>query len=167
MARWRLRAAHYLYIGEEWEYQETDSITGRSNRVRFPVPTLLDPKDPSRWTNRDGDIVVCHEGKGHSSDTVFQGDPTPDMEPLDEEARKISDALSSRWNHPIEGIDSQKSFGDALFEGLTRKLDSLVSKQIPISENMVSREEFDSLKEQLAQLMARNAELEEKSTRRV
>jgi BMFP domain-containing protein YqiC len=89
------------------------------------------------------------------------------MEPLDEEARKISDALSSRWNHPIEGIDSQKSFGDALFEGLTRKLDSLVSKQIPISENMVSREEFDSLKEQLAQLMARNAELEEKSTRRV
>ena len=112
MARWKLAAPHYLNTpGEEWEYTEQDRTTGRPKRVKFPVPRLLDPKDPISWTkrwgnkdNEDGEIIVCYEGKGDTSDVIFFGDPTPDMIPVDEEAQAISDTFAKRWNFKPENM---------------------------------------------------------------
>lgn len=116
MARWKLMASHYLNVigGTEWEYQETDRKTGRQKRVKFPVPRHLDIYDPDDWTvkwgPRDaetGEIIVCHEGKGEPTDIEFTGDPTPDMSPLDDEAREISASFESKWNSRPEDITLQ------------------------------------------------------------
>lgn len=112
MARWKLMTAHYLKTpGEEWEYTENDRTTGRPKRMKYPVPRLLDTKDPACWTNRwgnkdneDGEIIVCWEGKGEASDIVFFGDPTPDMVPVDDEAREITASFSSRWQTQPENM---------------------------------------------------------------
>jgi hypothetical protein len=112
MARWKLMTPHYLNVpGEEWEYTENDRTTGRPKRVKFPVPRLLDTKDPSCWTNRwgnkdneDGEIIVCHEGKGEPTDQVFIGSPTPDMVPVDDEARAISATFESLWQAKPENM---------------------------------------------------------------
>jgi hypothetical protein len=112
MARWKLMTPHYLNVpGEEWEYTENDRTTGRPKRVKFPVPRLLDTKDPSCWTNRwgnkdneDGEIIVCHEGKGEPTDMPFTGDPTPDMVPVDDEARAISATFEHLWQAKPENM---------------------------------------------------------------
>lgn len=105
MARWKLMTSHYLNVpGEEWEYTENDRTTGRPRRMKYPVPRLLDVRDPTCWTNQwgttgneEGEIIVCHEGKGEARDIVFFGDPTPDMVPVDDEARAISASFEGRW----------------------------------------------------------------------
>ncbi len=106
MARWKLMAPHYLNVdGEEWEYIEQDRVTKRPKRVKFKVPRLLDPNDPSCWTktwgpkgDEDGEIIVCFPGKGEASDLVFYGEPTPDMAPVDDEAKSISAGFEARWS---------------------------------------------------------------------
>ena len=126
MARWRLAAKHYLNIpGTEWEYKEIDRTTGRPKNVKFPVPTLLDPDDPSNWNHiiirnqaggpAEGEITVC-KGKGEDYDLPFEGDPTPDMVPLDDEAKAISAKFAGRWKHPIETLSG--SYADALLDDL-------------------------------------------------
>lgn len=122
MARWKLMASHYLNVpGEEWEYTENDRISGRPKRHRFPVPRLLDVKDPTCWTNKygntdneEGEITVCHAGKGEPTDITFIGDPTPHMLPMDDEAREISARFEKRWATPVENaaIDHSQSLID-------------------------------------------------------
>lgn len=117
MARWKLMTPHYLNVpGEEWEYTENDRMTGRPKRVKFEVPRLLDIRDPSCWTNRwgnkdneDGEIVVCWKGKGESTDIVFVGDPTPDMMPVDDEAKAISATFETRWQQKPESMSGDYS----------------------------------------------------------
>ena len=112
MARWKLAVAHYLNVeGEEWEYTENDRKTGRPKRFKFPVPRLLDPRDPTCWTkvwgskdNEEGEIIVCHSGKGESSDITFFGDPTPDMIPVDDEARELSATFERQWKAKPEAL---------------------------------------------------------------
>lgn len=107
MARWKLTQPHYLTVpGTKWEYIENDRTTGRPVRKQYDVPLYLNPEYASDWTHivgRDlsgrpqaGDINVCHEGKGEPGDVTFVGPPTPDMVPLDEEAKQISARLSTR-----------------------------------------------------------------------
>jgi len=117
MARWKLMTSHYLnVIGEEWEYTEQDRATGRPKRVKFSVPRLLDVNDPSCWTNKwgnasneEGEIIVCHEGKGESRDIVFFGDPTPDMSPIDEEAIAISASFEDIWKYKPDSVVADHS----------------------------------------------------------
>lgn len=114
MARWKLLEAHYLNIEDcFWEQVETDRETGRQRRKQYPVPMHLDPKNPADCNYRPaggnvliggsseevGAIIVCHKGKGERRDLVFYGDPTAGMEPLDDEAREISERLQAegRW----------------------------------------------------------------------
>lgn len=107
MARWKLMNAHYLNVdGEEWEYTENDRKTGRPVKRKFAVPRLLDPRDPACWNSRwghgdsaEGEIIVCHEGKGTDQDIVFRGNPTPDMMPVDDEAKVISATFEKAWNY--------------------------------------------------------------------
>lgn len=122
MARWKLMTSHYLNVPNvEWEYSEI-SRSGDTVRQRFPVPKFLDINDPKCWTNRwgpqstqtsvgipDGEIVVCHEGKGQLGDQTFIGDPTPDMMPLDDEAKAISAKFEEKWKYKPETASGEFS----------------------------------------------------------
>lgn len=94
----------------------------------FPVPLLLDPQQPADWThnnNGEGEVIVCHEGKGEPRDIIFTntdgtpGKPTPDMLPMDAEAKAISDSHAKEWNHPIESLEGNgPSYSDQLLDQL-------------------------------------------------
>lgn len=166
MARWKLTEPHYLFgyppdlsdEGTEWEYKETDRITGRERRKRFKVPFYF-----------ESETIVCLEGRGLPTDFVFEGDPTPGMQPLDDGAKAISAEHAHKWVHPIETLPGQ-GFSASLLTSLERQLTELASKApapIQVAESGVSREEFTKLQEQLAALMAKNAELEASKGRRV
>lgn len=164
MARWRLRNPHYLNIlnpktgrSTEWEYQETDQFSGETDRSVFKVPKLLDTADPKCY-NYPGQIIVCRQdadGKklGQPADIVFFGDPTPEMEPFDEEAEAISESLKSRWEHPIEtlpangGMNSQES---AFMAEMMKAFGGMAAAQ----NQSVPKAEYDELKERLAKLEA-------------
>ena len=162
MARWELTEDHYLFgyppdlaeEGTEWEYKETDRISGREKRKRFKVPFYFDKG-----------TIVCHEGKGQNGDFVFEGPPTPAMTPLDAEAKAISAEHAEQWVNPMgEEAFPGQGFGDAIAKGFEKQIERLLSLKAPAPVEMtgVSREEFDALRTQLAELMARNAELETK-----
>lgn len=139
MARWRLTCSHYIKTvpPQVWEYKEVDQRTGKNVTKRFEVPTLLDPGDPSSWTNRDsngnGEIVVAIEGKTTNSyDIIFEGPPTPDMLPLDAEAEEISQSFADKWKHPIESLTG--NFGEVLvkdFEAQMLKIAQTAAPQAP------------------------------------
>jgi hypothetical protein len=154
MARWKLMTAHYLNVpGEEWEYIETDRKTGRPRRTKFPVPRLLDVNDPTCWTNRwggkdneDGEIIVCHDGKGEPSDQIFFGDPTPDMMPIDDEAKAISASFEDFWRYKPE-------------EGLGNHSQSLIDKfQIELAEAQAKPVEIPGLTD-LVSVIAKQTEM--------
>jgi hypothetical protein len=122
LARWKLMTSHYINTVEqfEWEYSEVDRATGRQKRVKVPVPRFLDIRDPGDWTNRwpagtnmstshlnneEGEIIVCLEGKGELRDIAFIGDPTPDMYPIDDEAKAISASFEGHWRYKPEGAE--------------------------------------------------------------
>jgi len=108
MARWKLRCAHYLNVeGTEWEYSESGmGKRGRPAKVRFKVPRHLDPNEPAdhthlNWMNQgDGVIIVAHEGTTNDpNDVIFSGAPTPDMDPIDDEAMKQNQELLNVLTH--------------------------------------------------------------------
>jgi len=158
MARWRLITGHYLNVlvdGEpiEWEYKEVDRTTGKQARKIFPVPMLMDPNDPADC-NYPGEIVVCHEGKGQRQDIIFVGDPTPDMEPYDEEAEAISASLRQSWEHPIESLPSTMSDGESAFMA---KLMEAVGQTKPVANASVSIDQYNELKALVEDLKAQLA----------
>lgn len=112
MARWKLMCPHYLETRDtEWEYNETDRQTGRPKRTRFPVPRYLNPVDSGDWTNRwgskdneMGEIIVCHENKGEKGDITFWGNPTPDMVPIDDEAKAITATFEDAWRYKPDDV---------------------------------------------------------------
>jgi hypothetical protein len=134
MARWKLMAPHYLNTGDtEWEYNETSRSTGKQVRRRFPVPQYLNPQDPGDWTrrwgskdNEEGEIVVCFPGKGEDSDLVFVGDPTPDMVPVDDEARALSASFEDRWRYKPE--TSEISYSQSLVDKFEEELADIKAK---------------------------------------
>ena len=137
MARWKLMAPHYLNVpNEEWEYTENDRKTGRPKRFKFPVPRLLDPKDPTCWTNRwgskdneDGEVIVC-QGEGESGDIPFAGDPTPDMVPVDDEARTITAKFETRWNSRPE--DSAGDYSQSLIDRFQIQMAEVTAKPVEV-----------------------------------
>lgn len=176
-ARWRLRKQHYLNImtpeGEhegEWEYREeprfAKGVKGRRpriSRVRFPVPTLLDPDDTFQHNDNaiEGIIVTNAFDPAHPGDWIFVGDPTPDMDPINEEAEAISKSMAKKWVNPIESLPANSDFSQSLitaFEGQMRELQKIVPAQ-PVSAGQVSKDEFEELKANMAKLMEQNAAL--------
>jgi hypothetical protein len=101
---------HYLNIknsdgshATKWEHREVTS-EGQSASRQFDVPRHLDPNNP-RDCNWNGDCVVTNKfDKAFPRDFIFSGEPTPEMEPLDDEAEKITDDLRDKWIHPIESL---------------------------------------------------------------
>lgn len=112
MARFRLSAKHYLNVtvpGRKiiWRYEEV-SRDGIANQSEFPVPLYLDPED-QRWHNdKEHGIVVATEASSeHPRDYILTGEPTIDMEPLDDEALALREALMPKWTNPIESMPAQ------------------------------------------------------------
>ena len=139
MARWKLVTAHYLSCpGTEWEHSETNLQTGKATRKRFSVPRYLDPKDSADWNvrlggskesgNAVGEIIVCHEGKGMPEDIVFLGDPTPDMIPVDEEAKAISAKFEERWK-----FNPQTDMPGEFSQSLINQMEKVASKPVEIT----------------------------------
>lgn len=165
--RWRLTAPHYLNVlsdPAEWEYKETNRDTGRQARKVFRVPTLLDPDDPTVQNRLTGEVVVCYEGKGSAGDYTIACEPTPDMEPLDDEAKALSDSLRPKWSHPIESLPANGSgedFAKLLIKSFERQMQQLTnSKELPaVSANAISAEAFAELQKQVQQLAAQNVQL--------
>lgn len=162
--QWRLRSPHYLNSpGITWEQTEVSRETGRQARKSHVVPLLIDPADPSQC-NGDGDCVVYHSVEGARAPkraTEFLGDPTPEMEPMNDAAQAISDSLESRWSKSFETFDitnSGEQYSEALVRGLEKALSEAIKNAggVPQATNqvVVDRDEFESLKAKVAELTA-------------
>jgi len=173
MARWRLTDSHYLAIpGTEWEYKEQNRETGRQARKVYEVPLHLDPKNPADHNYpQDESIIVSDKfDPAHPRDYVFRGTPTPDMEPLDDEAQKISDAERKNWIHPIEALNM--TYSESRLSEFERGIAELLAKGVPkvshtpaaVSLSGIDPEAFERLQQQVATLMERNAQLEAAAT---
>lgn len=165
MARWRLTAKHYLPVaGTEYEYKETNRDTGRQVRKVFEVPLYLDPDQPSDWTDRvNGEIIVSNGEGAERSDIIFQGNPTPDMEPLDDEAEAISAALRQKWEHPIESLPANGGMNEnekAFMENMMAAFAKASGEPTAVSAKGVDNDRLVKLEEQLAALAEQNAKLQ-------
>lgn len=140
MARWKLMAAAYLNVpGEIWEYKETDRATGKQRRIELAVPMLVDPNDPGVWTNKwgnrdnlEGEVIVCLKDKGERSDLVFLGDPTPDMIPLDDEAREITASHSHRWSYKPDDPASEQNYSTSLINRFEEEMKAAANKPVEV-----------------------------------
>lgn len=162
MARWRLMTPHYLNIidpdsGEppEWVYAETDRTTGKARRKVYHVPQLLDPKDPTQFNFGD-EIVVCQEGKGLPKDIIFFGEPTPDMEPMDEEAEVISAALQHKWTHPIDTLPINGGM-NAQEQAFMEQMMKAFAGAVPQQNTSVTQTQYDELKREMEALKSQMA----------
>jgi len=174
MARWKLTDKHYIHIeGTEWEYRETDQATGRQGRKIFKVPRYLNPEDPSDH-NYPGMIVVSLKPNGN--DYVFEGGPTMDMEPLDDEAKALSAEFKKNYKHPMHEFDMNygQTYSQSLLTDMQRQLsEATTAAKTAEARSLrdVSAEDFAKLKAQMDQLLEQNAKMQaqlaEKSTRRI
>ncbi len=158
MSRWRLAAPHYINVpGTEWEYKEVDRSSGKQKRVVFPVPLHLDPDQPGDWNHVEGRdqgmIIVCHKDKGEPKDIVFIGDPTPDMVPLDEEAKLLTAAMAPKWNRPYEEVQGN-SYAEGILDDLTKQIVDLRSTQ-----TVAPMKGMEELLAAMAGMMKQNQEL--------
>lgn len=170
MARWRLTDAHYLNVpGIEWEYKESDRETGRQARKVYHVPLYLNPKNREDWNYpQDEAIIVSNrEDRAHPRDLVFVGPPTPDMEPIDDEAKAISQDYHDRgvWKHPIENLNM--TYSQSMLSEFEQQLAALLAGQTPktpqksVSAKGVDPDDFAKLQEQVAALMEQNMRLQQ------
>lgn len=125
MARWKLLTPHYLMLKDPsfWEQSENDRTTGRMAKKRFIVPTLLDPNDKDLWNYFEGqgygEIHVSDGNNANARDYIITGNPSPDMIPLDDEARAISAKFEKKWEFKAGG---EQSYGDKLLEGYQKDI---------------------------------------------
>ena len=144
MARWKLACPHYINVpGIEWEYNETKN--GKVQRKRFAVPRFLDTAEPSDWTHKwgsrddeEGEIIVCQPDKGAKGDITFLGDPTPDMIPIDDEAKTISKSFETRWSYRPE--TAEVDFSQSLVDRFEASMAEITSKpaEVPGMSDLVA-----------------------------
>jgi hypothetical protein len=173
MARWRLTDAHYLQVpGTEWEYKETDRETQRQVRKVYEIPLYLNPKERSDWNYPQDEAIIVSSrfDKAHPRDIVFTGPPTPDMDPVDEEAEKISQGYrdSGAWQHPIDALNM--TYSQSVLSEFERMLAIKVTELVKPTPNLslggVSVEDFGRLQQQVAALMEQNAKLQAEAAER-
>lgn len=164
MARWRVTAKHYInakQYGEDttWVREETNRDTGRAFRRTFTVPLYIDPEDPGCINRNLGFCVVATEGKEMPGDIILLGPPTPDMEPLDDEAREITKAESVKWKDPINSlpISIGDDFGNQLLAMLTAQFNTVANQPTNTSLKTASTDEVAELRRMIEALQAQLA----------
>lgn len=165
MARWRLVASHYLTVeGTSWEQVEVDQMSGKQIRKRYPVPLQLSIDDPSLWNDNiirnprgevlGGDIVVAYKDKAHAAnDYLFTGKPTPDMFPLDDEAKEISAELETEWKM---APDAELSYGRRLVDRVQEEQAAIEAKESTVKIDGLSEilQTMNTMMQQNAALIA-------------
>lgn len=162
--RWRLTNPHYLRIRElpdgtrvEWEHSETARTSGRAVRKLFAVPMFLDPKDPADH-NYPGEIIVAHEADHNAPmDYIFEGQPTNEMEPLNEAAQALTDEMRIRWEHPIDTLPvngGMTSYEQEFMKNMMEAFAKQLGQQGMTAPASVPREQYDELKARLEKLEA-------------
>jgi len=159
-ARWRLTNPHYLNVETlpdgtaiEYEHKETSRENGRTIRKTYKVPMLLTPTEPSDCNYPDEIIVANAHSAAYPQDYVFDGKPTPEMEPLNDAAQAITDAARSKWDHPIDSLPANGGMNtqeQAFFESMMKAF----ATQATIPNTSVPKEDYDALKARLAKLEA-------------
>jgi len=107
----------------------------------------------------DGEIHVCYEGKDDPKypdrAIVFEGNPTPGMLPLDDEAKEISGQFS--WT-PTQGIDEESQrhsfyakLGDTLIDQMTEL--KVARETAPVNPEM------NKFMETMLAMMAQNQQI--------
>lgn len=183
MPRWRLTEPHHLNVPEcFWEQTETDRDTGRKKIRKHLVPMYLDPNDPSCWTERtgldirmggnqqaDGAIFIFQGERTNPRDLEFIGEVTPGMEPLDDEAKKITEATCEKygWLKPKD----ERSFADTMLEKLADRSNyidpSISAMQEQIRDMMQIMVKFTEQNVSLMQAIAAKQHRDESIGRRV
>jgi hypothetical protein len=172
MARWKLVAPHYLNVeGVKWEYQEISRTTGKPSRIQIPVPTYLDPRDPADFTHRwgqqtrpdvhsdvEGEIIVSRGPSVDPKDIVFVGDPTPDMVPIDDEAKEISATFAETWRYKPETV-SPGNYSQSLVDQFQIAMADVATKPARI-------EGLDALVVAITEMAKSNQELTKSFVRR-
>lgn len=159
MARFRLTAKHYLNVtipGRKiiWRYEEV-SRDGIANQNEFPVPLYLDPDD-QRWHNAPGEIIVATAAsKEHPRDYILHGEPTIDMEPLDDEAQALRESLMPKWTNPIETLPAQglSASEQAFMDMMVKTMGQLVPS--PAADIKALQDTVAQQSTQIAELMSR------------
>lgn len=153
MARWYLTAPHYLKVpGTEWQYMETDRASGRQKVKKFAVPLHLDPNDPGDCNYKTGipnaakqyskdlatDLpfcVVAYDNEhAQGPDILFEGYPTPDMVPLDDEAAALTEQMKPQWVHPINDLPLQggsQTYTESILNNLMSEMEQIQANQSP------------------------------------
>jgi len=172
MARWRLIEPHYLEVLDcFWEEKSVDRETGRPKTLKHPVPMHLDPKAPSDWNYKpngsghittggnsfdEGAIVVCWEGKGERRDIVFVGNPTPGMEPIDDEAIEISAQFS--WKDPINEFDIGMTYSEKLIIDLQSQVATALTHLGPGGVTYQPNQEMMDMQRQMMEMQGQVAQ---------
>lgn len=176
--RWRLLSEHYINVPTlpdgtrvEWEHKETARESGRTVRKLFQVPILLNPKDPADF-NHPGEIIVCHDVEGarmFRGDYIFVGEPTQEMEPLNEEAEAITESLRAKWINPVETLPANGGMNsdEAAFMEKMVAAFAKVQQTSMVPNSVVPREQYDALLERVAALEAKTTAQASASERRV
>lgn len=180
MARWRITAKHYIHAEQfgqvtKWVQEETNVSAapikgvvypGRTIRKEHIVPMLIDPDDPWCINPNEGFCVVATRGSEKPGDIVLVSDvPTPDMEPLDDAAREISDKYRSKWVSPIDGmpISMGEDFGSKLLQLLEQQLNTVPMQGQPQPANVslasASNDEVAALRAQMAEMQKMMAQM--------
>src|SRR6266849_5825322 len=133
MPRWKLTAKHYLHALQsgqpsEWQREENNVQSGRAFRKTYPVPMFIDPDDPHCINRHLGYCVIATEGSDQPGDLIVSNfKPTPDMEPLDEEARQLSEVERPHWINPIDGLSPTmgEDFANQLLAALQQQMNKV------------------------------------------
>jgi len=141
----------------EYIYTEVSRETGRQYRQTVKVPRHLEPKDPGDH-NYPGEIVVSNGKNAQLRDIIFLGDPTPDMEPIDDEARAISQRFidAGKWKKPLDG----EGYGEDLIKQFLTQMERMQSIPQPVSISGIDPKAFADLQDQVKALMEQNAKLQ-------
>jgi hypothetical protein len=112
-----------------------------------------------RW-GQGGELIVSNGNGSLPKDIVFVGPPTR-YDPLDDEAREITEVCRPSWIHPIESLQGQ-GFSDNLLQVLSKQLADAVTKQPAAPIIGIDPADFAKLQERVEVLIAQNAELRER-----
>lgn len=152
MAIWKLLQPHYLNVEQfdefepvEYMYQEQDRESGRMRRKTWAVPMYL-----------PAETFVSDQANPHNY-IVFKGDPTPDMLPVDAEARKVSAQFEGKWKHAIESLPANGDFSASLIRGFEKQIDALIQSKgdQPVQNTSgkgVDPTEFAAMQKQIEEL---------------
>src|SRR5215472_14258375 len=169
MARWRLLEPHYLFTepGTKWEYVETDRVTGRQVRKQYDVPTYFHHEAETDWNDYTtlangakaaGQVVVSDGHNPGPRDIIFKGQPTPGMDPLDDEARAITAKFrKEKWNIPDNIKWGAGEYSIALADHFVQQQDKVNMQMAKLEESRVQN--TDKFQESMIAMMAQNQKI--------